>query len=162
MEPAEEVKTAAIRSIAAAWPVVSESSGAGTRPGIFPAHALQDCGGGLIIDGARQWTNYWDFAGIVVEGGRFAGPSVRVRGLRRFYAAALRFSVRFEIVHVFDDCRTVLAAVPLHWQPGENIPVSISVEGGRISARAGHAFLTAEDKQAHRQAEPVSWLPTEL
>ena len=109
-------------------------------------------GEGLIIHGTRQWTDYEVSTCMTVHLGRYAGLAARVRGLRRFYAARLCRTGRFEILRVLDDDRAVLASTPLNWQLDETVPVSLSVRDGRITACAGDAFLTADDDRAGQLA----------
>ena len=112
----------------------------------------RDRGEGLIIHGARQWKDYRVSTRLTVHLGRYAGLAARVRGLRRFYAARLCRTGRFEFLRVLDDDRVVLASTPLNWQLDETVPVSISVRDGRITACAGNAFRTADDNRAWQLA----------
>lgn len=99
----------------------------------------------MIIHGTREWTDHRVSANVTVHLGRYAGLTARVRGLRRFYAATLSRTGRFEILRVLDDDRLALASTPLDWHLDESVPMSMTVQGGRITARAGGACLAADD-----------------
>ena len=104
-------------------------------------------GEGLILHGTREWRDYTVKADVTVHLGRSAGLIARARGLNRYYAARLHADGRFEILRVVDEDRTVLASAGCAWRLDEAVPVSITVHGARISARAGETVLETEDKR---------------
>ena len=112
----------------------------------------RDRGEGMVIHGTRQWTDYKVSTGMTIHLGHYAGLAVRVRGLRRFYAARFCRNGTFEILRVLDDERVVLASTPMRWKLDETIPVSVTVQGSCITACAGDTLLTVDDDQTDRLA----------
>ena len=102
-------------------------------------------GEGLILHGTRQWKNYSVGANITIHLGQYAGLIARARGLNRYVAARLHRGGRFEIVRAMDEERTVLASTALAWRLDESVPMSITVRGESISARAGETVLEIDD-----------------
>ncbi len=111
-------------------------------------HVSQSVGEGMIIHGTRQWTDYQVEAELVVHWGNYSGLAVRVQGLRRYYAARIWKSGKFEIVRVRDENQEVLAETDVILIPEEPVLAAIAVKGGRLSASAGGIQLSAMDTSA--------------
>jgi ADP-ribosylglycohydrolase len=105
---------------------------------------IQDRGTGLLIQGAREWTDYEVRAAVVPETVAAAGLAARVQGLRRYYALLLRGD-RAQLVRELDGTR-VLAEAPLERRDyAEPHALTLRVEGDRLTATADDLVLEARD-----------------
>jgi ADP-ribosylglycohydrolase len=105
---------------------------------------IQDRGTGLLIQGARDWTDYEVSAAIVPETVAAAGLAARVQGMCRYYAVVLRPD-RAQLVRELDGT-TVLAEAPLtrrnYDAPYE---LALRVTADRIVATVDDLVLEARD-----------------
>ena len=67
-------------------------------------------GEGMILQGARDWTDYAVEADMMLHLGLHGGLVIRAQGQRRFYAARITRDGCLEIVRRRDDEETVLAS----------------------------------------------------
>ena len=89
----------------------------------------QDRGSGIIVCGARDWTDYRVASEVAVHLGSSAGLAARVQGLRRYYALQLEAGNKACLVKVRDDARTILAEAPCRWTLEE--PIQARARGSR-------------------------------
>ncbi len=108
----------------------------------------QDRGTGLIIHGARDWTDYRVSSAMTVHLGPSAGLAARVQGLRRYYAILLESKDRVRLVKVRDDERTILAEAAFAWSLEKAYDFSMEVRGREIVARVDGVGLKASDDAA--------------
>jgi hypothetical protein len=76
-----------------------------------PFRLIQNRGRGLLVQGAREWTDYGVRAAIVPETVAAAGIAARVQGMRRYYALLLGDDDTVRLVRELDGT-TVLAEAP--------------------------------------------------
>jgi ADP-ribosylglycohydrolase len=117
---------------------------------IFPQafRISQDRGEGMIIHGGRDWADYRVQTALTVHLARYAGVSVRVQGLRRYYAAILVRPGLVRLIRVRDDSIEVLAEAPFGWNFDEAYAFDIQVVGGVITVAVGAARLEVLDESA--------------
>ncbi len=108
----------------------------------------QDRGSGIIVCGARDWTDYRVASDVAVHLGSGAGLAARVQGLRRYYALQLEAGNKARLVKVRDNSRTILAEAPCRWTLEDPIPLALEVRGANITGFAGGATLRAVDDSA--------------
>jgi hypothetical protein len=94
---------------------------------------IQDEGRGLLIQGAREWTDYEVSAPITPHLFKAGGLAARVQGMRRYYALLLSDQSSVQLVKALDGER-VLAEAPFIWQFGQTYTLSLRVQGSRIVA----------------------------
>jgi hypothetical protein len=115
----------------------------------FPAafRISQDRGRGLIVHGARDWTDYRVSSEITVHLGSSAGLAARVQGLRRFYSLELKGGGKAQLIKVRDDEVTVLAEAPCRWSLEKPVALALEVRGRAIKGIVnGGATLSARDE----------------
>ena len=105
----------------------------------------QDRDSGIIVCGAREWTDYRVSSEVTVHLGSSAGLVARVQGLRRYYALQLEAGDRARLIKMRDDACTVLAEAPCRWSLEKPIPLALEVRGGEITGFAGRVTLRATD-----------------
>lgn len=105
----------------------------------------QDRGGGIIICGARDWTDYRVSSEVTVHLGSSAGLAARVQGLRRYYALLLEAGNKARLIKVRDDISTALAEAPCRWGLEKPITLALEVCGAEITGVAGGVTLQARD-----------------
>jgi ADP-ribosylglycohydrolase len=105
----------------------------------------QDKGEGIILHGTRQWTDYKVSSDVTLNLGTYGGIAVRAQGLRRYYAARLVRTGSLQIVKVRDEVTKVLAEVPFNVVLEKSVSLSVSVQGGTISANADGTSVQAQD-----------------
>ncbi len=109
----------------------------------------QDRGRGVIIHGARDWTDYRVSSEITVHLGSSAGLAARVQGLRRYYALELKPGDKAQLIKVRDDDCTVLAEAPCRWTLERPVALALEVRGKTITEIVGGAVtLRAQDDSA--------------
>ena len=97
----------------------------------------------VLTRGPEPWRDYQVTAAVTVKSERPAGVVARYRTNRDYYAAVLE-SGMFKLVRMLEGAATVLDSAPL--APGRRpVTVTLRAEGGRLSARAGKAKLSARD-----------------
>jgi ADP-ribosylglycohydrolase len=106
----------------------------------------QDRGTGLIIHGARDWTDYRVSSELTIHHGEGAGLAARVQGLRRYYAVVLEPGGKARLIKVRDNERKVLAEAPFPWTLEKAYQFSIEAHGDEIVARVDGAQLRAKDE----------------
>src|SRR5262245_57617759 len=98
-----------------------------------PYRIIQNEGTGLLIEGARDWTDYQVSATITPHMAANAGIAARVQGLRRYYALLLCDDGAVRLVKALDG-QTILAQQPFAWEFGRPYALSLQVAGNRIQA----------------------------
>jgi ADP-ribosylglycohydrolase len=98
-----------------------------------PYRIIQNEGTGLLIQGARDWTDYRVSATITPHMAASAGIAARVQGLRRYYALLLCDDGAARLVKALDG-QTILAQQPFAWEFGRPYALSLQVAGNRIQA----------------------------
>jgi ADP-ribosylglycohydrolase len=106
----------------------------------------QDRGCGMIIHGARDWTDYRVSSEITVHLGSSAGLAARVQGLRRYYALELERGEKAQLIKVRDDDCTVLAEAPCRWRLEKPVALALEVKGHAVTGVVdGAVTLKAQD-----------------
>jgi len=106
----------------------------------------QDRGRGVIVHGARDWTDYRVSSEITVHLGSSAGLAARVQGLRRYYALEVGEGGKAQLVKVRDDDCTVLAEAPCRWSLEKPVALALEVSGRAITGVIdGAVTLSAQD-----------------
>jgi hypothetical protein len=110
-----------------------------------PFRLIQDRGRGLLIHGAREWSDYAVSATVAPETVAAAGLAARVQGLRRYYALLL-WPDAVRLVRELDG-PVVLAEAPFRRRDyGEPHELSLRVTGSRVVATVdGEIRLEADD-----------------
>jgi ADP-ribosylglycohydrolase len=112
-----------------------------------PYRIIQNEGTGLLIQGARDWTDYRASATITPHMAAAAGIAVRVQGLRRYYALLLCDDGTTRLVKALDG-ETTLAQQTFAWEFGRPYALALQVEGNRIQASIdGRIVFEATDDQ---------------
>jgi hypothetical protein len=102
-------------------------------------------GRGLLIQGAREWTDYQVGATITVHMAKAAGIAARVQGLRRYYALLLCADGALRLVKALDG-DTLLAEKALGCRFGESHHLQLRAAGARITALVdGQEVFSVED-----------------
>jgi ADP-ribosylglycohydrolase len=102
-------------------------------------------GRGLLLHGARDWTDYQVEATITVHMASAAGIAARVQGLRRFYALLLCADGALRLVKALDGDR-LLGEHMLGCRFGESRRLQLRVAGRRITALVdGQEIFCLED-----------------
>jgi ADP-ribosylglycohydrolase len=101
---------------------------------------IQDSGRGLLIHGAREWSDYEVSAEIYPTLIQAAGLAARVQGLRRYYALLLVPEGRVRLVRVYDD-ETILAEAEIGWQPYQIHHLALQVTGNSLVARVNGSVV---------------------
>jgi hypothetical protein len=106
-------------------------------------------GTGLLLHGARDWSDYRASADVTPHLARRAGVAARVQGMRRYYALVLTDDGNAQLVRELDGTE-VLAEAPLAMELYRTYQFEIVVQGnaikGAIKGGAGMtAALEAED-----------------
>jgi len=102
-------------------------------------------GTGLLMQGAREWTDYAVNSSITLHLTKSGGVAVRVQGMRRYYALLLCDDGKARLVKALDG-NTVLAEVDYAWDFGETHEFDLTVEGNQLVGKIdGKEVLTAED-----------------
>jgi ADP-ribosylglycohydrolase len=106
----------------------------------------QDRGRGVIVHGARDWTDYRVSSEITVHLGSSAGLAARVQGLRRYYALELKQGGKAQLIKVRDDDCTVLAEAPCRWRLEKPVLLALEVRGRAVTGVVnGAVTLKAQD-----------------
>jgi hypothetical protein len=102
-------------------------------------------GRGLLIQGARDWTDYQVGATITVHMAKAAGIAARVQGLRRFYALLLCADGAVRLVKALDG-DALLGEKALGVRFGESHHLQLQVAGAHITALVdGRVIFAVED-----------------
>ena len=111
-----------------AWVQASSAFGPG---GDHAYRVIQDEGVGMVIQGAREWTDYAASATLTPHLARSFGLAARVQGLRRYYALRLLSSGKAQLVRELDGT-TVLAEIPYDWQLYRPYRLELRVQGDHL------------------------------
>jgi hypothetical protein len=106
---------------------------------------IQNEGTGLLIQGARDWTNYTVSSTIKPHVFKAGGIAARVQGMRRYYALLLSDAGTARLVKVLDGEDT-LAECEYRWQPEAEYAMQIDVMGTHLTGRInGQILFDVED-----------------
>jgi len=100
-------------------------------------------GTGLILQGARDWTDFEVDTEIMIHAGQNAGVIARAQGRRRYYAVLLDRRGEMSLVRRFDDETTTLASGPADFEFETPIAVKLTVRGQRMEATVNGVTLEA-------------------
>jgi ADP-ribosylglycohydrolase len=100
-------------------------------PGSEPYRLIQDRGAGLLIQGAREWTDYRVTARITPHMVASAGIGARVQGMRRYYALLLCRGGCARLVKALDGDST-LEETLFPWELGTSYELALEVVGNRL------------------------------
>jgi ADP-ribosylglycohydrolase len=109
---------------------------------------IQNRGRGLVMTGAREWTDYSVQAVITPHMVEAFGLAARVQGQERYYALLLAGHETVKLVKRLDR-ETVLAEMPFSWQFGQPYDLQLSVQGSRILAWVNGALLFSVEDAYH-------------
>jgi hypothetical protein len=103
-----------------------------------PYRLGQNTGTGLLIQGTREWTDYWVSADVTPRMVKSAGIAARVQGMRRYYALLLCNDgadghPTARLVKALDG-DTVLAETDFLWEFGETHDLSLETVGTHLRA----------------------------
>ena len=98
-----------------------------------PYRLVQNDGTGLLMQGAREWTDYRVSADVAPHMVDAAGIAGRVQGMRRYYALLLCKGGKARLVKALDG-NTVMAEAEVDWQFGESYELSLEVAGTHLKA----------------------------
>ena len=98
-----------------------------------PYRLVQNDGTGLLMQGAREWSNYQVHADVTPHLVEAAGIAARVQGMRRYYALLLCRDSKARLVKALDG-NTVLAEADFAWQFGETHELALQVAGTHLTA----------------------------
>ena len=105
---------------------------------------IQNEGRGLLMQGARDWSDYQFAATAMPRVCQAGGIAVRVQGLQRYYALLLDHESA-RIVRVLDG-ETTLAQCDRGWEIEQEYALSLKIEGGQLTACVnGEQILQARD-----------------
>jgi ADP-ribosylglycohydrolase len=97
----------------------------------WPFHVAQDEGTGLLIQGAREWTDYQVSATLTPHLSAAVGLGIRVQGMRRYYALLLRAGGTAALVKALDG-ETMLAEAPFAWSFDQSYTLRLQAVGARL------------------------------
>jgi ADP-ribosylglycohydrolase len=98
-----------------------------------PFRLAHNHGRGLLIQGAREWTDYEVSSRLTPHMARANGIAARVQGMERYYALLLCAGGLLRLVKVLDG-ETVLAERPFDWQEETPCTLQLRVSGQTLSA----------------------------
>ena len=108
---------------------------------------VQNSGRGLLMQGARDWTDYEAEAEVTPWLFDAGGVAVRVQGLERFYALQLVSGNKVRIIKALDG-DTVLAEADFDWAVNEMYTLSLCVSGETLrGAVNGQQVLEVVDAE---------------
>jgi ADP-ribosylglycohydrolase len=114
-------------------------------PGGAAYQLIQNEGRGLLVQGAREWTDYEVTATVSPEAIAAGGIAARVQGLRRYYALLLGDDDTVRLVKALDG-DTVLAEAPFAREYRAEHQLGVRVAGASIEARVdGRLLFSVED-----------------
>jgi ADP-ribosylglycohydrolase len=110
-----------------------------------PYRLIQNHGTGLLIQGARDWTDYKVSAPITPHMVVSAGIGARVQGMRRYYALLLGDGDKARLIKALDG-DGVLAETDFPWQFDVTYELGLEVRGNRLRASIdGKDLFEVED-----------------
>ena len=95
---------------------------------------MKNQGLGLLIQGTREWTDYWFRAEITPHIVKEAGIGVHVQGMKRYYALMLCFNKMARLIKVRDSNQKVLATKDFIWDFDQTYTLEIVVKAQQIFA----------------------------
>ena len=101
---------------------------------------IKNEGRGLMITGAREWTDYHVAADLTPHLAKSAGLAARVQGLQRFYALLLCPDNTAKLIKSLDGDHT-LAQCPFDWQLTKTYNLALQVQGTQIQAWIDNQLL---------------------
>ena len=101
--------------------------------------------GGLATIGTRDFTDYTVSSVLKPSLHQRCGLVARSRGHRRYYAAVLSGGDTLSLVCRCDEDEYVLGSAPFSYEQFGKYPVSLTVRGSCLTARAGEVSVAAED-----------------
>ncbi len=113
---------------------------------------MQNEGVGLLMQGAREWTDYRVTADVTPHMAKSAGIAARVQGMRRYYALLVCFegepaATKLRLVKVLHQ-PTALAEMDFPWAFGETHILALEVVGATLKAWVDdRPCLTAVDEE---------------
>ena len=121
----------------------------------------QDEGTGLLLQGARDWTDYAARASVTPLLARAAGLAVRVQGLQRYYALLLFPGNMIRLIRQFHGA-AVLAEKQFNWHFGQTVELHLRVEANRLTASANcDRLFTVDDPKPGLESGAVALLVEE-
>lgn len=123
-----------------AWVTAVDQFGEGG--GAFPYRLIQNAGCGMVIQGAREWTDLGVEARICPHLAAATGLAVRVQGLRRYYALLLAERGRARLVRVLGATH-VLGEAEFSWEFDRPYALALAAQGRYLSARVDGQLLFA-------------------
>jgi hypothetical protein len=93
---------------------------------------IQDAGTGLLMTGG-PWRDLTVESEVTPQLAAEAGLAVRVAGLRRYHALILSHEGEARLVRREHAVDTVLARIPLEWEPGRSYALALTELGGVLS-----------------------------
>ena len=106
---------------------------------------IQNEGTGLLMHGARDWTDYSVSSSITLHLTKSGGVAARVQGMRRYYALLLCDDGKARLVKALDG-NSVLAEVDYPWNFGETHEFDLIVKGNQLVGKIdGKEVVKAED-----------------
>ena len=112
-----------------------------------PFRIAQNHGRGLLIQGAREWTDYEVRSVITPHLAAAAGIAARVQGMERYYALLLCAGGVLRLVKKLDG-ETVLAELSFDWQEETAYTLVLRVDGQRIVATVdGQRMFDVDDDE---------------
>ncbi|HXF60225.1 MAG TPA: ADP-ribosylglycohydrolase family protein [Caldilineaceae bacterium] len=107
----------------------------------------QNEGRGLLIYGARDWTDYAVSATVRPHLVKSGGIAARVQGMRRFYALLLCNDQRVRLVKALDGDH-ILAEAPYDWRYGGDYELRLAAQGQTLVGLVnGQEVLRVEDHE---------------
>lgn len=94
---------------------------------------IQNRGRGLVITGAREWSDYCVQTVLTPHLVQAFGLAARVQGLERYYALVLTSQQTARLIKRLDG-ETILAEHPLDWQLGQPYELKLQVRGSFLQA----------------------------
>jgi hypothetical protein len=108
---------------------------------------IQNEGTGLLIQGARDWTNYSVSSTIKPHMFKAGGIAARVQGMRRYYALLLSDVGTARLVKVLNS-ENALAEREYPWQPEVEYRMQIDVKGTHLTGWInGQLLFEVEDTE---------------
>lgn len=104
-----------------------------------------ESGEGMILQGARDWTDYVVEADMTLHLGVYGGLVIRAQGQRRFYAARVTRAGDLVLVRRRDDEDVVLASTPCAIPLETDFTLRVIAKGNVLRAEIGDVVLEAED-----------------
>jgi hypothetical protein len=107
---------------------------------------IQNEGRGLLMQGARDWTDYQVSARLTPHMCQAGGVAVRVQGMRRYYAMLID-QEKVRLVRALDG-DTVLAEADFGWEFGLPYDLNLQVTGNKLTGTInGKTVIEAQDPE---------------